>query len=458
MGTIAFGASDAVVDLKFLGAGDIVGTVRDHEGDLVSGAYVRAEPSGADEQSRATLTDSAGRFAFNAMPLGETTLSATDTDGVLSARELVEIREPGAIVESTLRLEPGFLVAGQVMLENGLEAANAMVRASMEGQPSRTVNTDAFGNFNFARAFPPGELVISASLDQRRAEEPVLLEIDGQTNRNIFITLSGQGRLIARLVDAQGSPSSGAEARLLYEVSVCRLRQPVPMVRYSSIGCPAGSLELSFQSPSVLIERALWQGALSFEDEMVNAGDVQLAGMVSVTGVIESETGVPVSGEILTLTTLDQTTTFRRSSNELGRFAFDSLPMGTYTLAALNPVNDCRLRRTIVVSDLSADLDLGTLGLDCTPPSFQGGAPAHLSGGTDPSGAVSLVFSEELDSTSIVQGSAPSRFERGGSNEVYPRADADAQPQEVLNGFTEYRVVMRGARSTADSPLRDEPH
>ena len=148
MGTITFGASDAVVDLKFLGAGDIVGTVRDHEGDLVSGAYVRAGPSGADEQSRATLTDSAGRFAFNAMPLGETTLSATDTDGVLSARELVEIREPGAIVESTLRLEPGFLVAGQVVLENGLEAANAMVRASMQGQPSRTVNTDAFGNFN----------------------------------------------------------------------------------------------------------------------------------------------------------------------------------------------------------------------------------------------------------------------------------------------------------------------
>ena len=34
MGTIAFGASDAVVDLKFLGAGDIVGTVRDHEGDI----------------------------------------------------------------------------------------------------------------------------------------------------------------------------------------------------------------------------------------------------------------------------------------------------------------------------------------------------------------------------------------------------------------------------------------
>ena len=38
--------------------------------------------------------------------------------------------------------------------------------------------------FNFARAFPPGELVISASLDQRRAEESVLLQIDGQTTRN----------------------------------------------------------------------------------------------------------------------------------------------------------------------------------------------------------------------------------------------------------------------------------
>ena len=54
--------------------------------------------------------------------------------------------------------------------------------------------------------------------------------------------------------------------------------------------------------------------------------------MVSVTGLIESETGVPsVAGEILTLTTQDQTTTFRRSTNELGQFSFDSLPVGTYT-------------------------------------------------------------------------------------------------------------------------------
>ena len=197
---------------------------------------------------------------------------------------------------------------------------------------------------------------------------------------------------------------------------------------------------------------------MSFEDELVNAGDVQLAGMVSVTGLIESETGVPVSGEILTLTTQDQTTTFRRSSNELGRFSFDSLPMGTYTLAALNPVNDCRLRRTIVVSDLSTDVDLGTLGLDCTPPSFQGGAPAHLSGGADPSGAVSLVFSEELDSTSIVQGVVLLQ----DSSEVAVTKSIQGptltlSPQEVLNGFTEYRVLMRGARSTAGSPLRDEP-
>ena len=72
MGTITFGASDAVVDLKFLGAGDIVGTVRDHEGRPCECAYVRAGPSGADEQSRATLTDSAGRFAFSGLPLGET--------------------------------------------------------------------------------------------------------------------------------------------------------------------------------------------------------------------------------------------------------------------------------------------------------------------------------------------------------------------------------------------------
>ena len=238
MGTITFGASDAVVDLKFLGAGDIVGTVRDHEGDLVSVAHM-SEPDPAVQMSKVVQPL---RIRLAALPLMRC-LSVKQHSARNRYRWRAERqgagRDSGAGCHrwSTLRLEPGFLVAGQVVLENGLEAANAMVRASMQGQPSRTVNTDAFGNFNFARAFPPGELVISASLDQRRAEEPVLLQIDGQTNRNIFITLSGQGRLIARLVDAQGARLALGPRHVFIQVSVCRLRQPVPMVWYSSTGC-----------------------------------------------------------------------------------------------------------------------------------------------------------------------------------------------------------------------------
>ena len=71
---------------------------------------------------------------------------------------------------------------------------------------------------------------------------------------------------------------------------------------------------------------------MSFEDEEVNAGDVQLAGMVSITGLVESETGLPISGEILTLTTQARQPRLDVHRIDWG-FSFDSLPMGTYTLA-----------------------------------------------------------------------------------------------------------------------------
>ena len=155
--------------------------------------------------------------------------------------------------------------------------------------------------------------MISASLDQRA--ERTCAPPDRWANQPKYIHhVKRSGRLIARLVDAQGSPSSGPRPAL-YE---CRYADCDNRCRwFGTVRSGArGFLRALFRA-RVLIERALWQGALSFEDEMVNAGDIQLAGMVSVTGVIESETGAPVSGEILTLTTQDQTTTFRRSSNEL---------------------------------------------------------------------------------------------------------------------------------------------
>ena len=68
------------------------------------------------------------------------------------------------------------------------------------------------------------------------------------------------------------------------------------------------------------------------------------------------------------------------------------------------------------------------------------------------------MFSEELDPASIVQGVVLLQ----DSSEVAVTKSIQGptltlSPQEVLNGFTEYRVVMRGARASAGSPLRDEP-
>ena len=181
MGTISLVRRMRLVDLKFLGAGDIVGTVKITQA-IVLVAHM-LEPNPVVPIARACDPCRFGwRFVFTGIPwLKQHSMARDPNDGILSA-SLVEIKEPGAIVEKTLDPEPGFLVRVRSCWKTVLKPANATVRASMEGQPI-VVNTDSVWGFSvFSRAFPPGELVISASLDQRRGEEPVFLDANGQTN------------------------------------------------------------------------------------------------------------------------------------------------------------------------------------------------------------------------------------------------------------------------------------
>ena len=85
-GRIEYGNSNVLVNLQFIGLGEVSGLVKDSSGQAVAGAFVRAEPSGAAEQPRETLTNSEGRFGFSGLPLGEVQLTAAGINGVLRAR------------------------------------------------------------------------------------------------------------------------------------------------------------------------------------------------------------------------------------------------------------------------------------------------------------------------------------------------------------------------------------
>ena len=109
--------------------------------------------------------------------------------------------------------------------------------------------------------FPPGRLSLNASLEARQAV--VTVDLDGSTaTLNQAMTLSGQGSVRARLVTSEGQALPGAEARLISSrTSQVRFTDPDGSVRFDAV--PAGDVEVSFQSPNSLVERALWQGTLA---------------------------------------------------------------------------------------------------------------------------------------------------------------------------------------------------
>ena len=269
----------------------------------------------------------------------------------------------------------------------------------MAGRPSRRVNCDAEGNFSFSQLFPPGRLSLNASLEARQAV--VTVDLDGSTaTLNQAMTLSGQGSVRARLVTPEGQALPGAEARLISSrTSQVRFTDPDGSVRFDAV--PAGDVEVSFQSPNSLVERALWQGTLAAEGQVVDAGDVALEAMAAIVGTLRDESGESVAGEIITLTEKVELATFRRSTDSSGQFRFDALPVGEYELSVYNDITGCRLFRSLSIVDATSDSDLGSIDLDCTAPSLVSTSPIDMESDIPPDGFVELVFSEEVDPLSF---------------------------------------------------------
>ena len=351
--TITQDGGTGYATMHFNGAGTVTGNVVDTSNKPVLGATVQVSYTTVDPTDCALLpigsqslqTDSSGNFQFTQVNVGKVAVQASQAfyptpvggQGVLS-KNGATINFPLQLVNTT-----SGVLSGTIFLPDGVTAAGAGVQVVVNGPlPNVTVNTDANGNYKFAKILPAGQYTLTASDPVSGGVNLMKISLPVGLDMTQNLRLLGTGTVNVTVVDGAGAPVSSAFATLT--------ETGFPNASFS------GSLDASNQGvlpfPNVFegqfsvqvqdqfgrggrVSGTLPQGAAS-----VNA-QVQLTTTGTVQGHFFMPDGVtPISNGSVLLTAngvaIGQFTSL--STGDVGSYSFQYVPAGPVELKAQDPL------------------------------------------------------------------------------------------------------------------------
>lgn len=204
----AIGGATTVVDVELEKIGSITGIVRAANGQPVVGAKLELTDS-KTRLARKTISDTAGRYRFLDVKLGNTRLSAYDEVSRAGAEATVEVTvDNESVMDMTLR---GFgTLQVQVNYARGVPASNA--RVLYTGLRSGRGDTDTVGKASFS---------VPVSTYQLQARHPDNAEelslaangtaelINNGDTANVVLTLKAAGTIKGTIVRPDGSSLAG---------------------------------------------------------------------------------------------------------------------------------------------------------------------------------------------------------------------------------------------------------
>jgi protocatechuate 3,4-dioxygenase beta subunit len=208
-----------------LAVGRISGRVLDPEGDPVSNAQVQLQldPNQAERRTDGVNgwmnTGDDGTFAFDNLPAGTFTVSATDqqswgpyrpeTRFAGDKRSGIVLEEGADVGDVELRLMRAGTLQGTVRLASGQPAVGALVMLRNErGEPREAwpmVQSDGTGRYR-ANDLSPGLWTASARLGHDVSAESSPVRISSNEKSELDLSLRPGTMLHVQVVDAQGKP------------------------------------------------------------------------------------------------------------------------------------------------------------------------------------------------------------------------------------------------------------
>ncbi|AKQ63630.1 regulator of chromosome condensation, RCC1 [Myxococcus hansupus] len=302
-----------------------------------------------DEAGLTSTTNAQGQYAFNNVTPGTYTLTAR-RNFYAQVQRTVEI-QVGVTPAVSFTLEHLYgQLAGVIQLEGGGAPGDILV--TLTGT-SLSATTDAQGQFSFGR-IPAGPYTLNAQKqDFSSVQQAVEVRPDEQTSVDLTLRFA-RGSIAGTVALDDGAFPSGIT------VSVAELGRTLTTDgagRFTLNDLIPGTYSLEFQRAGYLRH----EQAVEVRSEQSTSLSVTLRReRGTVEGTVRLEGEALHSGATVFLSGLSGQTT----TNDQGRFFFENVPVGTYTVTARRS-NYTRAQAQVVVrlnETASADLSLNRLG------------------------------------------------------------------------------------------------
>jgi hypothetical protein len=339
--------SSAVANIQLSASGTIKGTVFQTEIGLPAvGDLVTLRLAGSNTTIASTISDRAGQFVFDFVPLGVYTVEAIDNAGD-RGRANASITKAGSVVEANIQYLGRGTVTGTVRDGSQNPVANATVSlnsGSIFGG-NFTTTTDATGKYTIGNVFI-GAFDVNASSSTLRLAGHASGNIFGEGQQaNIDITLGASATVTGTVFHFDGvTPVSNAQVRLSGGLASVADANGV----YTFNFVPLGSYTITATDPNNG-DQGVGSVTLGAQDEVQNV-NITLNGQGTVLATVIDATGAPVVNALLTLN--GQTSfggTFYGVTQPDGTFVFSQVPAGSFTITATDSVSRAGTSATGVV-------------------------------------------------------------------------------------------------------------
>jgi len=379
--TITKDGSTGFGTLQFRGSGTVTGSVTDPKNAAVLGATILLTSNTADPGSctsaqvvtQSVQTGTDGTFRFNGVNVGKVGVTASQAFFPTVVGAQGTLLTSGSTVNFPLQLVNTIsgVLSGTIFLPDGVTPAGAGVQVIANGPlPNVTVNTDASGNFRFAKIFPEGSYSLTASDPVSGGVNRMQIYLRASQDMTQNLRLKGTGTVNVTVVDGAGMPVGSAFVTLT--------ETDYPNASFS------GSLDASNQG--VLPFQNVFEGKFSVQvsDPFARGGrasgtlpqgvdvvdaQVQLTTTGTVQGHFFLPDGVtPVPNATIQLTangsSIGQFTSL--GAGDVGAYSFQYVPAGPIQLRAQDPLTGRTgiAAGTITIQGQVVTLDVKAEGLN----------------------------------------------------------------------------------------------
>ncbi|HEY7112190.1 MAG TPA: carboxypeptidase regulatory-like domain-containing protein [Thermoanaerobaculia bacterium] len=443
---------DVVVSLKR--GGSLAGKVIDSaSGVPVANVMVTWEPQGqgpgpaamaarlmGQGSANVTATDADGKFAFDGLPEGKVTLTATHPDYLEASRDA----DPDSGNEVQIPLGTGGTITGTVVASDGKSGApSASVRLDAEGDSggpfgSQSASADGSGNFEFDH-LGAGRFRLSAQSDRGTSAPKEVLLADGQRQDGVILTLSGGAQIDGSVTGLPPEQLGGIRIRASAS-GYSDTTQTDDGGKFTLQNVPSGVVTftattavLTGRTTSKTVEIADGTGELPVE--------IAFVGQSSLSGRI-TRGSAPMPG-LFVLAMPDPPDGSGRHNTQTdsdGHYELDGMNDGDYQVS-VNGGGVSYRKEFTVEGDTNGDIELpGT--------TITGRVTDSSSGDAVEGASVDAETGQETQSASVKRGTTD-------SNGVYSLSDVDPGSYQVTARKTGYKLKTQGVTVGSDQAQLD---